>query len=409
MSSTPVIEHSTVTPDAKVTDSEHSNPVVDAIAKPEQITKPEVSGVFTVDSTGKVSLDYLYDGGYYQGELAIFSTKGMEHLQPGTPAFIQEAANRALSNSELGHVMISDALEGARFDGNLGEKSLNAGTYQGAKTISMTPGDEFAVMLVPHGKVQEVFDNPKIGGAKSPLFSISTSNEKFAQMVDVTGKGHTFAFEDLRIDRADRDYNDIIFQVNGANTKAVDMDNVIDPAKDWRNLEVGKTILEYADLSANQATFDNVIDQVNTDLVPQVDDVLQQLNTQLQEIIAKPDSIAIESDPTIEQQADADIAQLESELDSAIAELTNDPLGDIDGLAGKYNFAKEAQPLLGIIDTGFVGNNPDIDYGRIILGSDRIDNDNNPLLSATEADAEHGIKILEIIAAKQNNNIGLGK
>ena len=40
----------------------------------------------------------------------------------------------------------------------------------------MTPGDEFAVMLVPNGKVQQVFDNPKIGGAKSPLFSISSGD-----------------------------------------------------------------------------------------------------------------------------------------------------------------------------------------------------------------------------------------
>jgi len=247
VSSTPVVEHSTVTPDAKVTSSEHSNPVVDAIAKSEPITKPEVSGVFTVDSTGKVSVDYLYDGGYYQGELAIFSTKGMEHLQPGTPAFIQEAANRALSNSELGHVMISDALEGSKFSGNLGERDWNAGVYQGAKTISMNPGDEFAVMLVPHGKVQQVFDNPKIGGAKSPLFSISTSNEKFAQMVDVTGKGHTFAFEDLRVDgKSDRDYNDIIFQVKGATGEAQHFEEAIAPGKDWRNSVLGKELLAFA-------------------------------------------------------------------------------------------------------------------------------------------------------------------
>ncbi|MCL1466090.1 S8 family serine peptidase, partial [Argonema galeatum] len=242
IASTPVIEHSTVTPDANVTDPVlYTTPHVDAIAK------SVIPGAFTVDSNGKVSVDYLYDGGYYQGDLAIFSLKGMEHLQPGSEAFIQEAAHRALSNSELGHVVIFDALEGARFDGKLGEQSWNAGTYQGAKTVSMTPGDEFAVMLVPHGKVQEVFDNPKIGGAKSPLFSISTSNEKFAQMVDVTGKGHTFAFEDLRVDgKSDRDYNDIIFQVKGANTTVQHFEDAIAPGKDWRNTVLGKELLAFA-------------------------------------------------------------------------------------------------------------------------------------------------------------------
>ncbi len=219
---------------------------VEVIATHLPLAKPELSGIFTVDSSGKVSVDYLYDGGYYQGDLAIFSLKGMEHLQPGSEAFIQEAARRALSSSELGHIVISDALEGARFNGKLGERDWNAGTYQGVKTVNMTPGDEFAVMLVPNGKVQQVFDNPKIGGAKSPLFSIS-SGDGISQMVDVTGKGHTFAFEDLRIDgNSDRDYNDIIFQVKGATGKAQHFEEAVAPGKDWRNSLLGKELLAFA-------------------------------------------------------------------------------------------------------------------------------------------------------------------
>jgi hypothetical protein len=35
--------------------------------------------------------------------------------------------------------------------------------------------------------------------------------------------------------------------------------------------------------------------------------------------------------------------------------------------------AQENQPLIGIIDTGFTRNNPDIDYSRIIVGRDRVD------------------------------------
>src|SRR4028119_849049 len=37
-------------------------------------------GVFQVGASGQVSADYLFDGGYYQGELAIFSLSGMETL-----------------------------------------------------------------------------------------------------------------------------------------------------------------------------------------------------------------------------------------------------------------------------------------------------------------------------------------
>jgi hypothetical protein len=71
-----------------------------------------------------------------------------------------------------------------------------------------------------------------------------------------------------------------------------------------------------------------------------------------------------------------------------------------------YEFAKASQPLVGVIDTDFAGNNPDIDYSRIILGQDRVDGDANPLLSAGEG-SEHGTHVLGIIAATQNNDVGI--
>lgn len=72
----------------------------------------------------------------------------------------------------------------------------------------------------------------------------------------------------------------------------------------------------------------------------------------------------------------------------------------------QYNFSVQNQPLIGVIDTGFSAVNPDIDYSRVVLGSDRIDNDNNPLLQVGEGN-EHGSHILGIIGATQNNGIGI--
>ena len=125
------------------------------------------SGVFTVGDSGKVSIDYLFDGGQYQGELAIFNLDGMEHFQPGSQEFIQEAAHRALSNSNFGHIVIADATEGARFSGLMGGEiqNWNTGEYQGVHTFSMRPGEHFGVMLVPNGTVQQVFDHPELEGA----------------------------------------------------------------------------------------------------------------------------------------------------------------------------------------------------------------------------------------------------
>ncbi|MEK0195844.1 DUF4114 domain-containing protein, partial [Microcoleus anatoxicus] len=137
---------------------------------------PFVSGKFIVDSKGQVGIDFVFDGGLFRGQLAIFSLKGMEKFVPGSDEFIKETASRALSNSAKGHVVINDLSEGAKFTGNLPEGNSNDGTYLGVKTFAMTPGDEFGVMLVPNGTVREVLNNPAIGGNKRPLFSMATAN-----------------------------------------------------------------------------------------------------------------------------------------------------------------------------------------------------------------------------------------
>lgn len=68
--------------------------------------------------------------------------------------------------------------------------------------------------------------------------------------------------------------------------------------------------------------------------------------------------------------------------------------------------AKGADPLIGIIDSGFSAFHPDLNYDNLILGSDRIDNDRNPL-SSVASESEHGTSILGIIGATRNNNLGI--
>jgi Domain of unknown function (DUF4114) len=210
------------------------------------------AGYFTTDKKGQIGFDLLHDGGLYQGEIAIFSLDGMEKFIPGSKEFIKEAASRAKSNSELGHIVISDATEGANpeFSGGLGEKDFNDGQYQGVKTFAMIPGKAFAVMLVPNGTVEEVFNNPDITGQKRPLFSLSSSNPNdawlYGQIADITRDGKAFAIEDQRADsNSDKDYNDVIFNVTGATGKAVWVKEVINPAKDWTDSDIGKKLIGY--------------------------------------------------------------------------------------------------------------------------------------------------------------------
>jgi hypothetical protein len=209
------------------------------------------SGKFVVDSTGQVGIDFLFDGGLYKGQLAIISLKGMEKFAPGSEEFLKEVAARALSSSTKGHVVINDLSEGAKFTGNLPEGNYNDGNYLGVKTFAMTPGDEFGVMLVPNGTVQEVLNNPTIGGDKRPLFSMVTANpaEGFhvGQIADVTGSGKTFTMEDMRIDLgSDRDYNDFVFQVRGATGQAMNLDSVISADRDWRKTDMGQALIAYS-------------------------------------------------------------------------------------------------------------------------------------------------------------------
>ncbi len=187
----------------------------------------------------------------FQGELAVFSLEGLEKFEPGSEAFIKEVAGRSLSNSVKGHVVINDATEGARFSGVLGESNANEGVYLGVKSFAVTAGGKYGVMLVPNGSVKSVFDNPTVGGAGRPLFSMAMANPvqgfNFGQIADVTGEGNTFVMEDMRLDAgSDKDYNDIIFQVRGATAKAALLDSVINPDKDWRKTDLGKAVIAYA-------------------------------------------------------------------------------------------------------------------------------------------------------------------
>nr|WP_207683521.1 toxin TcdB middle/N-terminal domain-containing protein [Desulfonema magnum] len=204
------------------------------------------AGIFTVGDDGLVQFDWLYDGGMFEGELGVFSLSGMEAFEPNSPAFIEEAVRRALSDSEEGCIVISDPAEGARFSGLLGGESedWNEGEYGGLKLFEMKLDDKFATILVPNSTFQELYENPGTGDShKRPLFSLASSNPEhgmhLGQIADINGSGHAFVYEDMQFVHSDRDYNDLIFQVSGAKGDAPCLDDLIasgvmNPEDDWR-------------------------------------------------------------------------------------------------------------------------------------------------------------------------------
>ena len=206
-------------------------------------------GVFEVDASGEIQFDFLFDGHWFDGELALFNLEGMENYVPGSVDFIQEAASRALSNSSQGYTLLQDSTEGARFGSSFDwEFAYNSGQYLGQKTFSLPEGTRFGLMLTQNNTLAEIATNPENiwQERKLPIFSIPEANPGTAegQLVAVDDYD-LFAFEDLRVDweRSDRDYNDIVFQLQGASGVVPDLDEWINPDRNWLETPIGAEIL----------------------------------------------------------------------------------------------------------------------------------------------------------------------
>ncbi|MCT7981571.1 DUF4114 domain-containing protein, partial [Laspinema olomoucense] len=208
-------------------------------------------GVFQVGETGAINIEYIFDGGYYQGTVGLFNMAGLSEYEWGSAEFFREIARRSLSNSDEGYVLVSDSTEAAKLDGKLEAYNWNRGIKSGEKTFSLPEGTEFGLILIPDGTLQELFDNPQVTGSKKPFLSLTPSDPERAlhqpQLVDVTGDGNLFAWEDLRLPGGDADFNDITFKMSGATGIVTNLDEVIAPDSDWRNSEIGQQIVSYAE------------------------------------------------------------------------------------------------------------------------------------------------------------------
>lgn len=206
-------------------------------------------GVFEVGAEGEVEIDFLFDGGAYLGEVGIFSLEGMSMDSEG---FAIEAANRALNNSqESGYIAISDLTDSAMISGSTPyDKNHNIGKYKIEHSFLMASGTQFGIVFAANSSIQDVITNPN----GELIFSLPQVNInqsiQFAQVpgVDSTGltftNSDTFAFEDIAGIGSDNDFNDTIIQIKGATGTATQLDEVINPERDWRDFEPGRQVLE---------------------------------------------------------------------------------------------------------------------------------------------------------------------
>ncbi|MGF1523478.1 MAG: DUF4114 domain-containing protein [Leptolyngbyaceae cyanobacterium] len=199
-------------------------------------------GVFTVEASGQLTVEFIADSGGYESQIAIFSLEGMEGFMPGSANFIRETARRALTNSSEGYLVVDDTVEKASLSGELGEADRNEGKVFGSKAFSFTPGDSVAVMLVPNGSIQDVFDNPTADGSLQPLFSLAAANPNGQTYIGQIRPG-LYAMEDLRFDSgSDGDFNDLIFSLQGATGSIESVTNLVDAEEAWLNTPLGQQL-----------------------------------------------------------------------------------------------------------------------------------------------------------------------
>lgn len=219
--------------ETKVTNSSKTNPITSNAQL--QGNKRFQRGFFTVAETGQVSFEFLYDGGGYRGELGIFSLQDLPNTEVSSHQFILEAIKRVVSDSVRGHIVISECQHGERFSSNLGELTTwSKEEYPQQKTLSMKPGDQFAIVLIPHGTFSQVLECLQLGQVPlpeklNPLFSLDTQDSAnslcLGQIADLVGNDTTYVFEDLRLNETkNKEYNDIIFRTKGAKGVAVPLD-----------------------------------------------------------------------------------------------------------------------------------------------------------------------------------------
>lgn len=235
------------------------------------------AGVFTIGTTGKISYDFLYDGGGYRGELAIFSLDGMENYTPGSYEFAKEAARRALTNSGEGYILVSDRQEKAKFTAQLPwEGIFNFGEYQGPRLINLNPGEEYALMLVPNNTVAEVYSSINVFNniRTAPIYSMPEYNpqarvQQFTDnntvITDVVKYQGTdiYGFEDIRVDYSgDKDYNDIVIELEGVTSNLPTFEEIGNSSRNFLTGQLGEEIENYT--ATNTANFGEISSTTGT-------------------------------------------------------------------------------------------------------------------------------------------------
>jgi hypothetical protein len=240
--------------------------------------------------------------------------------------------------------------------------------------------------------------------------------------------------------KSDQDYNDIIFHVKGAKGQAHSLDELINAKKDWRTTDHGMRLIDYVEA----IDFDDVDGEeldgdtdggaeggtdpgTGTGSTEGTEQSMDNGGNSGTDHGTGTGSTGSTGQPTDNgggsgtdhgtgTGSSSGGGQPDSSSGGSGTSGGQDSSGGVigggsgtgfnPGRGSSPEFPAAQQPLVGIIDTGFAPNNPDIDYTHILLGHDYVGQDADPFLATGEG-SQHGTHILGIIKATQGNGIGI--
>ena len=210
-----------------------------------------IGGYIETDSSGEINVEYLFDSGQLDKmRVGVFSLEGMDAYSSNWSAFKIEAAQRIQSDSVLGREILNDSTDAAKFTSPVGWiAAYNTGQYQGIQTFELMPDAQYGLFVLRKNSWSDVIANPNRSAWWLGL-ELEGSPELFdsKQIGDVTGDGTLLGIEDIALSSGsgDRDYDDILFQITGADFVGHLVDDLIDPNVEWRNEPLGQEIIDYA-------------------------------------------------------------------------------------------------------------------------------------------------------------------
>ena len=249
-----------VSPDSEVPIARLGDPIfASAAASSDALTASDLAatapGVFTVDESGQLSIDYLFDGGgYRQGELALFNLEGMEDLSPDSldyvqgscPSCPQQQLNRDMWSSQIAAKELASR-------GQWLEKATSVRvTTRAAKPSACERAIATALCWFP---------TTRCANCSSPTFrSIASCVLSFPCPLPITTMGAIASKWLISLGMVTPlplkicswtapqigDYNDLIFQVLGSRARAASLGDTVAAHRVWYDSTLGQQIVAYA-------------------------------------------------------------------------------------------------------------------------------------------------------------------